>query len=240
MFVTAAFALVAVSAIAASTLNTVTGPDLDSPQTLGASSNQILAENPPEYQCSTYQVPEAPEINLASAPAGISSDVSEQTYTVYGDTARSLGDNLKRCAPFSSSGDGHAYTAYRINWTFTPQPLTAETCTITDVKVGSRIVYHYPNWANSGSATDNLVSQWTVYMERLREHETGHGNYVEASANNILGILNSLPVALNCDEATVNATNAALRELDRLKANHKAYDQETQHGATQGALFSAD
>jgi predicted secreted Zn-dependent protease len=74
-------------------------------------------------------------------------------------------------------------------------------------------------------------------MEKLITHEEGHASLAEVGAQSVYETIVALPASPTC-EALGEAANAAAQEkMDELKKRQQAYDDETGHGKTQGAVF---
>jgi predicted secreted Zn-dependent protease len=71
-------------------------------------------------------------------------------------------------------------------------------------------------------------------------HEHGHRDIAEAAANDLARTLEALPGHPSCDALAAAARNAASTLLARHAQTQIAYDRETGHGATQGAVLSID
>ncbi len=102
-----------------------------------------------------------------------------------------------------------AYTKWQVNWT--------GDCTVT-----LDVTYTYPEWVDREDADQKVIDAWDEMMDALKTHETGHAE-------------NGLNAAQEVEDANCSADS---QEIVAKWANQdKIYDDETNHGYTQGAHF---
>ena len=164
----------------------------------------------------------------------------DQSYThlMYGATASQLADLSRQC-PLVITGDNepyiNAYTSYWIGWQFDYQVDSDGKCSVSDPTVLLHFKQALPGWANYGTASNQLKSQWLAYTAAVANHESSHVQLTRQTAAQLLQALQNLP-ATDCSqiEKTVNQLGQSyLAELSQANQN---YDQQTGHGATQGAI----
>ncbi len=118
---------------------------------------------------------------------------------------------------------------------------------LTPVRVGGRLVtnnipwqvdctVHLPRWRNLLRANNAERQEWARFMRRLRLHEQGHVDRAHQFIQTI-------------DHADHQVTGANLQEIQEnlqflgdelqttLQMEHDQYDEDTRHGATQGAVL---
>lgn len=153
-------------------------------------------------------------------------------YDIEGDTEAELRAQLDARGP-----EGHdAYTAWHVTWKF-PFLQTEEGCTTGPVTTAVRVNVTLPRWKGPADERDPLVRRWRRYLDALKEHESGHRETGFRAATDITETLPALPPKPTCEEAEEAANTAAREVLERYRAGDIAYDTETRHGATQGAVF---
>jgi predicted secreted Zn-dependent protease len=86
-------------------------------------------------------------------------------------------------------------------------------------------------------------SEWQIqrfdsYLVRLREHELGHYEIGREAARQLEKQFYALPAARDCSALQSSAREAGARLLPKFEAMGDAYDQQTQHGKTQGAWLT--
>jgi predicted secreted Zn-dependent protease len=137
-------------------------------------------------------------------------------YTVTGSTANEIRHSLNQNRP--GSYDGWA------QWYF-----TWSGCQDGGMEVTYTITVDFPQWNPPANPSGTLVQSWNRYINALAFHEQGHVDLVMEAVPNFIDTLQTVP----CDE--INATaNAMLAEINQANVQ---YDEETDHGATQGAIF---
>jgi predicted secreted Zn-dependent protease len=137
-------------------------------------------------------------------------------YTVTGSTANEIRNSLNQNRP--GSYDGWA------QWHF-----TWSGCQDGGVQVNYTITVDFPQWSLPANPSGTLVQSWNLYINALALHEQGHVDLVMAAVPDFIDTLQNVP----CNE--INATaNAMLAEINHV---NEQYDEETDHGATQGAVF---
>lgn len=155
------------------------------------------------------------------------------TYDVEGSTAKELRASLDKLGPLDDTGRHDAYTKYYVRW-FYDYDRAETTCRVKNVRATVEVTYTFPNWPGE---TPELRERWQRYLEALRTHEKGHTqNGIDAARFLVTGI-RELPPAGDCDTAGARANQKANEELELARARDAEYDEETQHGARQGATF---
>ena len=111
-------------------------------------------------------------------------------------------------------------------------------CSIKTVKTEVDIVYLLPRRTSSVSGPE-LTLLWDEYLARLKEHEFGHKDLAVKTAAELNETLASLASFGSEDELELEANRRADEKLRSLKEIQVAYDDETRHGETQGAVLPA-
>lgn len=93
-----------------------------------------------------------------------------------------------------------------------------------------------PTWRDEAGAPTELRQRWGKYYTALKAHEEGHIQHGRELAlrlrEQFLGLGD-----FECNEVAALAQREFDRTFNNLKTRDQEYDQRTQHGATQGALF---
>lgn len=149
-------------------------------------------------------------------------------YDITGATASELRAQMDLLGPTDARGqrwDGNC--EWRVWWEWSGTPDGG--CDLAAVRLTYTITVTMPRWVPPPEATADLVSRWTAYTEALARHEQGHVERVLAGIDPIAQAIRA------ADCATAN--DAAQAVLADIQAENDAYDEETDHGATQGAIF---
>jgi predicted secreted Zn-dependent protease len=74
-------------------------------------------------------------------------------------------------------------------------------------------------------------------MKNLTLHELGHRDRVVDAAAELTGAVARLPHTLSCADRDQQVRALSSEIMAQLNAAQQEYDEDTSHGATQGALF---
>ena len=178
-----------------------------------------------------------PRAALLLPPSVWPRDTAIHWYDIEGDTEAELRVQLDARGPEDSHGQRHdAYTAWHVTWRF-PFSQNEEGCSTGPVTTDVHINVTLPRWRGPADERDPVVRRWRRYLDALEEHESGHRETGFRAATDISDTLPGLPPKPTC-EAAEEAANATAREvLERYRTADTDYDEETRHGATQGAVF---
>jgi len=179
--------------------------------------------------------PQAAEPTLAE-PTAASPQVEEIViphatityYDIFGSTESELRAQLDVLGPVDYQGyKGDANTKWFIGWNW--PGYGSSSCDLSQASVSYEIEVTLPRWQPPAEASPALVAKWAAYIHALAEHEKGH----------VDNIVNSYPtVADAIMQATCDTADAAASAaLDPIRQRDADYDNETSHGATQGARF---
>lgn len=165
------------------------------------------------------------------------SDTSVHWYDVEGASEGAVRAALSRLGPIDSAGARHdAYTQWYVTWHF-PLVRTDLGCATGPVSTSMRVRITLPRWQAPPEASIELVARWRTYLDVLATHELGHRERGLEAAADIEAELPLLGPKPSCEEAERIANQAAHQILERHRQADRDYDELTQHGATQGAVF---
>lgn len=177
-------------------------------------------------------------IIISPVPAvGPQVSVGYNYYSVSGETAQQLRKQMSQFGPQDSQGrrfDG--WTKWNIRWTYRWYD-SGDRCKITSSQVKVDIRFTMPRWQPAANASLSLVQHWQRYLAALQLHENGHKDNGLKAAQEIDQILAQLPTAASCSALEVKANQSAQQIVKRYNQADIAYDQQTSHGRTQGAVF---
>jgi predicted secreted Zn-dependent protease len=158
----------------------------------------------------------------------ISLNIITNYYNIQGLTENDLRRQMNTFGPTDSYGRYDAYTKWDITWTKTCNGLPS---------VGVKIVFTYPQWLKPDNPDSNLESKWTRYIEALKNHESGHRDIAIRAAQEIMDTLYNLAKTNNCIEQSQRVTTLGNNIIDKYKQEEIKYDNLTNHGNSQGAVF---
>lgn len=151
-------------------------------------------------------------------------------YAITGSTASELRasmDKLRPKDPYDGNRPVDAYTDWYISWTWPGHG--TDNCDLSAAAVRFSINVTMPRWKAPANASPGLIVKWENYIRSLTVHEKGH---VDNIVRNYPGVLAAIQNA-TCS----TAETAAQKALEPLRAFDSSYDRDTNHGATQGAVF---
>jgi predicted secreted Zn-dependent protease len=181
--------------------------------------------------------PELPEEHApASLPIGVRMRASTTYYDVEGVDLRGLLASLRQRGPSDGHGTWAASTAWAFRWSY--RPVAAGGCRVATAHVDLDLTYTYPQWTVPPDAAPAAVSAWQTYLTHVERHEQGHREIAEAAAADLVQTLEMLPAAGTCDQLAASARAAVTERFARHAELQVAYDEETGHGATQGAVLT--
>jgi predicted secreted Zn-dependent protease len=171
-------------------------------------------------------------------PAGNISISTEYTYyQVTGATAEELRAQMNQLGRTDESGSHwDAYTEWHISWAY---PYLAEigACTAGPVEVHVEVTMVFPEWDPPAGTSQKLIERWNTFLTALEDHEKGHKEIAIAAGNEVYRAISALVAYRTCDEVEGAADAAAERVLEQYLQREAIYDQESEHGAAQGASF---
>jgi len=107
---------------------------------------------------------------------------------------------------------------------------------VKSVKTDVEITYNFPRLVYYGADAE-LVALWGKYLASLKQHEFGHKDLAVKTAGEINEVLAALDSFSSKSKLHQEAGRQADEKLQRLKSVQVAYDDETRHGETQGAIL---
>jgi predicted secreted Zn-dependent protease len=158
-------------------------------------------------------------------------------YEITGATATDLRRQMDQSGSIDRFGHRHdMYTDWQANWSY-PYVAGNHSCAVGPVQVTVAITFTFPNWDKPAQASSTLVAEWNEYLNKAQAHEDGHKEIAVEAGHKILYALKAMPVYPSCAalEQAVDQTGQDI--LEQFRQKELVYDQETNHGATQGARF---
>ncbi|CAG0937617.1 hypothetical protein TFLX_06564 [Thermoflexales bacterium] len=121
-------------------------------------------------------------------------------------------------------------------WSYAGSSQQPQGCFLQGVEVKLTATMTMPNWINQTYAPPELISNWNIFYARLQVHEHGHVDIGIRVANEILSALSG--ELFPCDNITPFAQARVYEILDNHATDDEQYDNNTNHGVTQGADFN--
>lgn len=168
-------------------------------------------------------------------PIGVRADVAELPYDVHGLTRLEITQSLNEGARTFVGRGYRGYHQWNIRWQFSYAP-SSRGCSITSSSVNLESFTTLPRWVDRDRADSALVAEWDRYIGALRIHENGHRDIGHRAAAEIQRTLRRFSAG-TCASISPHANRVARDILERHKRENSEYDEETRHGATQGASW---
>ena len=159
------------------------------------------------------------------------------TYPVTGTTASALLRAMRARALRDRTGEAvFALATWNVTWSYRYRTRSGS-CSIADLTVRADIRVLLPKWRPPATADPALVQRWRSFGEALRRHERGHELNAIRVARRTRAALLALGSRSTCTKLE-HAADAAGRKIgDAGRDRDRDYDDETDHGATRGAVF---
>jgi len=109
-------------------------------------------------------------------------------------------------------------------------------CRLTEAQVLLRSVIVLPRWTNVSTAPPLVARGWRPFVQALRAHEEGHRSRALAQGATLWTALLGLE-ASDCSALEDRVRETADTVLAEGQAQQVRYDEETGHGAAQGATW---
>jgi predicted secreted Zn-dependent protease len=188
--------------------------------------------------CSFNRGPRLTEVGTeASAEPEPEVSIDYAYYKIKGATANELRAQMDQLGPVDGFGHRHdMYTKWDVHWSYLYSQGEGG-CTTGPIEVRTTITFTFPTWEPLPDTSTELVDQWNDYLKLGQIHEDGHKEIALEAGREILRALQVVPAHASCDllEQVVDQKGQAL--LEQFRQKEVAYDQTTDHGATQRVRF---
>jgi len=162
----------------------------------------------------------------------------DSSYRVSGFTYDDLYREMKRNGPGADDIGirlGMHYSQWRWSFRYMTRPQGGR-CRLSEATVLLRSRIVLPEWTNVSTAPRQIARGWRPFLDALRRHEEGHRNRAKAQGVFLWQSLLGLEAA-DCDALQVLVKNIADRVIAEGREAQVAYDRDTGHGVTQGAVW---
>lgn len=178
-------------------------------------------------------------VNLKAVDSDVSPIVTEkyQYYEIRGNEENQLRRQMSQNGTKWNDGKTYdALTTWDISWDY--QYDARDNMVYVDgFRTTVDIVFRYPKWVKTEEAPTDLVGKWDHYMKNLIEHENGHRDLAVTLAKEVNEAIAQLGPARSKKELDRVIKDTARAKMAELKTIQVAYDDDTGHGRTQGAVF---
>jgi predicted secreted Zn-dependent protease len=171
---------------------------------------------------------------LACASAQGQSNIVRKTnyYAMTGSSIRDISLSLRQTRPWKSPHD--ASTEWRIQWNaFVSR--NGDQCYCTSFETTTMITVTLPKWIPPTNTPPAVREAWAKYLRALEQHEAGHADIALAATAEMHKRIKEIRSEADCDALRTKVKTECDAILEAHRAREKEYDQQTRHGATQGA-----
>ena len=158
-----------------------------------------------------------------------------EPYAVGGQTVAEVHRAMAAAAPTADGTTYFGMTASQIDVRFRTVEDT-DGCRLGDVEVDLDVTMTLPEWAPDGPTDYAVRRDWARFAAALRRHEDGHRRRAEAGAQAVAAALAGVRAA-TCAEADAEGQRRVRAAQDRTAAGQQRYDDQTDHGRTEGAAW---
>ncbi len=184
----------------------------------------------------TVPTPAAPPMVY---PITFDSSFKVVTYPVVGATLSELSKSLNAQAqPDSNDATGQYYarTQWYLSGRWFTQP-TARGCEVESGSVTLAMTMTLPALSASVGMSPQVSDRWNTFVNNTITHETGHVTRNLQSSRDYQRDLGNFPPAPDCARLKSQLNDLFNRATAAIRQVNIDYDAQTQHGATQGAVF---
>lgn len=163
--------------------------------------------------------------------------VQEQYYEVRGATLDAVWKDIRHKAP-GGGGVHPGFTNRSVVWSYEVQG-AGDQCAPTQLKVTAAIVRYLPRWIDGPSADSETGKEWTRFVKALGVHEDGHVKIGLKVARSVeIAMRQAAAKNQDCSRMKAALEAAAQKVVTEGRLLDAQYDQETQHGKSQGAVLT--
>ena len=127
-------------------------------------------------------------------------------------------------------------TDWRIAWKFKFEPSNGG-CRCSSFTTKTTITTTLPSWRAPTNAPPTLTKTWSRYFTALARHEAGHAQFALDAVAEQHERINELGEEPDCASLKKKINALAGQIADDYRQRDKEYDQNTGHGAKQGAVL---
>jgi predicted secreted Zn-dependent protease len=159
-------------------------------------------------------------------------------YEINGFSEIDLEGQMRTLGPTDSAGGFHWYALTEPFFDWQHEALCNEAgCVASHVTMLLTVNTTLPRWGSSEGATQELQGKWAAFSGALSGHEEGHTQRAVNCAWRLGEAFAALPPAPN-DQALSQSMRAASDPIfAECRATQRTYENETDHGRTQGVVW---
>lgn len=175
---------------------------------------------------------------LFAPSAGAQTNVVRKTnyYAMTGSSIRHIQESLRQTRPWKDRSRHDASTEWRIQWNAYVGRNSSE-CYCSSFATTTIIVFTLPRWVPPTNTPPTVRQTWAKYIRALEQHEAGHADIALAATAEMHKRIQEIGSESDCDALRAKIKDECEKILTAHRDREKEYDQQTRHGATQGATL---
>lgn len=174
----------------------------------------------------------APAATAQSFEPSIEETVSTEYFDFEASDDQELYDALRNRSFFASTGEASSNMSLSHSYS-----QDGDACRLTGLSLTLHVEHLYPRWTNESDGPRRLRRNWARYLEAQANHQSGHVEIARRGAAIVAQRLAAIPPAPDCTTLAERIQTNFRALGDALEVSHENYDDETDHGRTQGVYF---
>lgn len=163
--------------------------------------------------------------NAMPVPEGVTVDVREQTFAVFGRTPRDIWDSLNRRGPATGNRIVWGLHSWQFDWDI-DWDTSAEGCRVADLRIRMSTEITMPDWRHRSGSDQELQELWDEFEFQLRDHEEAHRNYALDAIRDLNSSIRSVQ-APDCETANRRIRTQTNVIMERYRALNSMYDDRS-------------
>jgi len=157
-------------------------------------------------------------------------------YAMTGSSIRHIQESLRQARPWNDKSRHDGATEWHVQWHANFGSGGGE-CYCNNFVTSTTILITLPRWIAPTNTPATVRETWVKYLRALEQHEAGHADMAIAAAAEMHKRIKEIGSLEDCEALRKKVQTECQAILDSYRAREKEYDEQTRHGATQGATL---
>lgn len=182
------------------------------------------------------------DASMPARPSELHVDRTKMFYSVTGRSARGLLRDLVQRGPRVDSTPHFGRTSWTARWEGEyEQPLKADgnragPCQMSRTDVYLEVEITLPRWNTPSDVSATLQRDWNAFIDALAFHEREHRESIISAGRRLMRVLDRMQ-APSCAALKDKAHRRAHEIIENARDYNRRYDERTDHGRTQNAVW---
>jgi predicted secreted Zn-dependent protease len=177
----------------------------------------------------------AQEIKSRPMPRGVIVQAAVERFPVAGTTIDEITMGMRSAVNAEGGFLGHYSVSWRYNYGMSEQGQKAG-CRLQNVRVDMQTRIRIPDWQTAPGATPEATAAWSTFQTAFENHVREHENIAIRTAGDFVQKLERM-TDMSCRQLQLDVQREARSSSERMDARQKKLDEDTRHGATEGARW---